>query len=664
MVDTLLTALAALMTLQHLLYMLVGVSVGLVIGVIPGLGGIAGLSLLMPFLYGMDEVSALAMLIGLVAVIPTSDTFSSVLMGIPGSSASQATVLDGFPLARQGQAARALSAAFISSMFGGVFGAVILTGFVVIARPLILAFGSAELFMLALFGLSMVAVLAGRSLAKGLAACCLGLCIGSIGGAPATGEFRMIFGFDYLYDGIPLVVVGLGFFAIPEIADLLRRNSSIAQSNALGSGWGRGFVDWWQNVWLSMRCGGLGCIIGAIPGLGGSVVDWIAYGHAVQTSKKDPKFGNGDIRGVIAPESANNAMQGGALLPTMLFGIPGSGSMAVFLGGMVLLGIEPGPSMVGADLDVTYSVIWSLALANVMGAGICLLLAIPISRLTQIPFQKLAPFMIALICFAAFQATRDLADLVALLVLGGLGVLMKRFGWPRPALLIGFVLAPQAETYFYQAVQFYGWSMTLRPGVVIIALMTLVSVYFGLRNRVDDTGDNTSAAASGQVMATPAARMPQIGFALLFVLLLAFALNDAMRHSFLGAVFPMAVAGVGLVFLAPLMVQLWQGEPGHPAHFDAERTGDHVGQPGIGGLWDGLIWVGGLVAATALIGFYASMIGFFMFFLRKRAKTSWIVTLVMTAMASGFILGLAYALSLNFPYGYIQTVYDLPWPFR
>ena len=183
MMDTLLTALATLFTFQHLAYMLLGVSVGLIIGVIPGLGGIAGLSLLVPFLYGMDPISALGMLIGLVAVIPTSDTFSSVLMGIPGSSASQATVLDGFPMAKQGQAARALSAAFISSLFGGIVGAIILTGFVLIARPLILLFGSAELFMLALFGLSMVAVLAGRSLPKGLAACAIGLLIGSIGAA-------------------------------------------------------------------------------------------------------------------------------------------------------------------------------------------------------------------------------------------------------------------------------------------------------------------------------------------------------------------------------------------------------------------------------------------------------------------------------------------------
>lgn len=276
MVDTLFSALGTLLTFQHLSYMLIGVSVGLIMEAIPCLGGSARLSLLIPVLYDMDDVTALAMLIGLVAVIPTSDTFSSVQMGIPGSSASQAPVPDGFPLARQGQAAAALSAAFISSKAGGIFGAIVLTGFLGIARPLILSFGSAELFMLALFGLSLVAVLAGRSLAKGLAACCVGLIIGLIGGAPATGEFRMIFGFDYLYDGIPLVIVGLGFFTIPEIAGLLRKNAAVAQGNALGAGWFHGLRDWWSNVWLPMRCAGIGCVLGAIPCLGGSVADLIA----------------------------------------------------------------------------------------------------------------------------------------------------------------------------------------------------------------------------------------------------------------------------------------------------------------------------------------------------------------------------------------------------
>ncbi|MBU2160784.1 MAG: tripartite tricarboxylate transporter permease [Alphaproteobacteria bacterium] len=665
MADTLLAALSALMTFDHLLYMLVGVTVGLVIGVIPGLGGIAGLSLLMPFLYGMDDISALAMLIGLVAVIPTSDTFSSVLMGIPGSSASQATVLDGFPLARQGQAARALSAAFISSMFGGIFGAVVLTGFVVVARPLILMFGSAELFMLALFGLSMVAVLAGRSLAKGLAACAVGLLIGSMGGAPATGEFRMTFGLGYLYDGIPLVVIGLGLFAVPEISDLLRRNASISDRPPLGSGWAKGFRDWYSNIWLSIRCSGMGCMIGAIPGLGGSVVDWIAYGHAVQTCKNPENFGKGDPRGVVAPESANNAMQGGALLPTMLFGIPGSGSMAVFLGGMVLLGMEPGPAMVTTNLDITYSVIWSLALANVMGAGICLLLAIPISRLTQIRFPLLAPFMITLICFAAFQATRDIGDLLALLSLGLLGILMKRFAWPRPAMLIGFVLAPQSETYLYQAVQFYDWSFVTRPGVIIIGLLTLASVIFGIRKRVDDTGHVVSAAKdTDEHEGRWTSRAPQIVFALMIVGLLIVGLKDALDQSFLAAVFPASVAVVGLAMALWLLPELICGHRGHVSHYDSELDGETVGKAGIGGLWGGALWIGGLVLASALIGFYLAMILFFVAFLHVRARAKPLQTLIMTAAAAGFILLIAKMLSLNFPSGLAQSYLDLPWPFR
>ncbi len=659
MIDTLMTALAALMTLEHLSFMLLGVSVGLIIGVVPGLGGIAGLSLLMPFLYGMDPVSALGMLIGLVAVIPTSDTFSSVLMGIPGSSASQATVLDGFPLAKQGQAARALSAAFISSLFGGIVGALILTGFVLVARPIILLFGSAELFMLALFGLSMVAVLAGRSLPKGLAACAVGLMIGSIGAAPATGEFRMVYEIDYLYDGIPLVIVGLALFAVPEITDLLRKNAAISERSQLGSGWLTGLRDWWRNVFLSIRCAGLGCMIGAIPGLGGSVVDWIAYGHAVQTAKDKSNFGNGDVRGIVAPESANNAMQGGAMLPTILFGIPGSGSMAVFLGGMVLIGIEPGPSMVGTDLNVTYSLIWSLAIANIMGAGICLILAQPISRLTSIPFRFLAPCMIALICFAAFQATRDLGDLVALLALGVLGILMKRFGWPRPALLIGYVLAPQAETYFYQALQFNGWEFLTRPGVIIIGMMTLASVWFGVRSRVDDTGTTSDTIASPR-----ASRVLQIGFAAAMLGFFLIALWDAQQHTFLGQVFPLGVGVVGAAFAIILLWHLWRGHEDHPAFFDFEVVGDHVGQAGTGWLWTGPLWLAGLVAGSALIGFYAAMVCFFVAFLRLRAKARWTTTAIMTGCAATFVLGLAWMLSLNFPSGLAQNLFDLPWPFR
>jgi putative tricarboxylic transport membrane protein len=671
--DVLMSSLVSLMTFDHLLYMVIGVVVGLMVGVFPGLGGIAGLALLMPFLYGLDQISALAMLIGLVAVIPTSDTFASVLMGIPGSSASQATVLDGFPLAKKGEAARALSAAFVSSLFGGLFGAIILTAFVLIARPLILAFGSPELFMLSIFGLSMVGVLAGRSLPKGLSACGLGLLIGTIGSAPATGELRLTMGIDYLYDGIPLVVVGLGLFAIPEIVDLLRRDHSIAGGKAprLGAGWLAGFRDWARNWFLSLRCCGIGALIGAIPGLGGSVVDWIAYGHAVQSTKaKDnPHFGKGDIRGVIAPESANNAKEGGGLLPTLMFGIPGSGAMAVFLGGMVLLGIQPGPNMVTHNLNLTYTIIWSLALANVLGAGLCFFLAGPISRLTYIPFPQLAPFMISVICFAAFQATRSLADLVALLVIGMIGMLMRRFGWPRPALLIGFVLAPQSETYLYQAVQFYGWSFFNRTGVIIIVVMTLLSIWFGLKNRVDESAPHPEVTNDADDIPSTVAiavkeRWPQLCFTGLVLAVFAFGIYDASQQSYLGAVFPLTtfsvVAGIAVVLLGFLIFS----PPRNPSVYDQERHGELINDPSARSLWNGAFWIALLVGITGLVGFYLAMISFFPVFLRIRARTGWLKILILTACAAIFMLILADALNLNFPSGLLQSIYYLPWPLR
>lgn len=667
MLEIFVSALSNILTFQHIGYMMIGVIVGLMIGIFPGLGGIAGLSLMIPFLYGMDTTSALAMLIGLVAVIPTSDTFASVLMGIPGSSASQATVLDGFPMAKRGEAARALSAAFFASLVGGLIGAVVLTGFVLIARPVILAFSSAELFMLSVFGLSMVGVLAGKSLVKGVAACALGLIIGSIGGAPATGEFRMVYDVDYLYDGIPLIVIGLGLFAVPEIVDLLRRDRSISEHNTLGAGWFQGVRDVIQNWWLTLRCSGIGALIGAIPGLGGTVVDWIAYGHAVQTVKDNPKFGQGDVRGVIAPESANNAKEGGGLLPTLLFGIPGGGAMAVFLGGMVLLGIQPGPSMVGSNLDLTYTIVWSLALANVLGAGLCILLAVPISKLTLIPFKLLAPFMIAVICFAAFQATRTIDDLTTLLIVGVLGVYMRRFGWPRPALLIGFVLATQAETYLYQAVQFYGWEFLTRTGVMIIMGITAGSIWLGLRARVSETSPAETLAREVRDAADgPAAnirvRAPQIVFAALALAFFAVGIHDALQQSFLGQVFPLIMACAGAVFTVLVLALLVFGKADNAASSDLEREAQSEGET-LRSTLGALVWVGALVVLTAAFGFVIALVGFFVAFLKIRAKASWLMTLILTAGCTGFVLTLASALNMRFPGGVLQELYRLPWPF-
>ena len=654
MMDVIFGALLELLTPARLMFMMLGVSVGLVIGVLPGLGGIAGLSLLLPFIYGMDATSALAMLIGLIAVIPTSDTFTSVLMGIPGSSASQATVLDGFPLARQGQGARALSAAFFASMLGGFFGAMVLTVSVMAARPIILLFGSAELFMLTLFGLSTVAALSGGNLAKGVASACLGLAFGMIGAAPATGEYRMDFDSLYLSDGIPLVIVGLGIFALPEMFNLLRTGSAIAEANPMGSGWLQGMRDVLKNPWLVLRCSGIGALIGAIPGIGGSVVDWIAYSHAMQTTKDTSQFGKGDIRGVIAPESANNATQGGALLPTLLFGIPGSGSMAIFLAGMILIGLQPGPAMADRDLGVTYTIIWSLAIANFAGTLLCILLAPGIARLTMIRYPLIAPFMLMVISFAAFQASRSTYDLVALLAVGILGLFLRRFGWSRPAFLIGFVLASGAERYLYQAVQFSGWGFLARPVALVILALTALSLWAGLRR--GQAHVNTEGAADE----SRAARMgPQIAFSVAMLAFFVWVLFEGLKNSYLAALMPVVVAGVGgATVLLVLAFQLRGPVAAGSANFDQEARAEDAGP------WPFVGWALGFLGLTLLLGFFAALALFFLAFLRVVARCGWIETLLLTAAACGFILVLASSLNLLFPGGLLQSLYDLPWPLR
>jgi len=516
--------------------------------------------------------------------------------------------------------------------------------------------------MLALLGLAMVGVLSGRSLPKGLAACGLGLIVGSIGSAPATGEFRMTFGIDYLYDGLPLVIVGIGLFAFPEITDLLRKNRAIASGGQLAGKWTDGLRDVLRHWFLCLRCAGLGTLIGAIPGLGGTVVDWIAYGHVVQTSKDKSRFGKGDIRGVLAPESANNAKEGGGLVPTLLFGIPGSGSMAVFLGGLVLLGIEAGPAMVSRDLDLTYTIIWSLALANVLGAGACLLLAKPIAKLTTIRFSLIAPFMIVVISFAAYQATRDLMDLAALFGVGLIGVWLKRFGWSRPAFLIGFVLAPQAEGYLNLAVQFYGFGMFARPGVLAILAITRVSIGRGARGKVGAGGLSVATSETNGARKPVSLRSPQIAFIAAATAMLAYAIWSSAQQSSLGGMFPMSVAIATLALCVYLLGALTLGSLDNNANVDLDYRAADQAQATGDGVWANLIWFALLIIATALVGFVIATLIFFLAFLRLKTRLRWPRTLVLTVCAVATLVLLGNLLLVELPEGLLQAYVDLPWP--
>ncbi|PJE27288.1 Tripartite tricarboxylate transporter TctA family protein [Pseudooceanicola marinus] len=649
-------------------YLVLGVVMGLAVGVFPGLGGIAGLSLLLPFMFGMDPVLGLALMVGMVAVVPTSDTFASVLMGIPGSSASQATVLDGFPLAKKGQAARALSAAFTSSLFGGLVGAAFLTLFIVVARPLVLAFGLPEMLMISILGLSMVAVLAGRVALKGLAAAGLGMLIGTIGEADAGGSLRMAtYDIPYLTDGLQLVIVGLGIFAVPEIVSLLRQDRAIAKNAELGAGWGDGVRDWVANKWLSLRCSLIGVVVGVIPGLGGSVVDWIAYGHAVQTTKDKSNFGKGEIRGVVGPESSNNAKEGGGLVPTLLFGIPGSGSMAIFIGAIALLGsgdIEVGPSMLRDNLDITYSIVWLLALANVVGTLLCIAASGGIARLTTIRFTYLAPFLFMLISFAAFQSGQNFEDILALFAIGLIGIFLRRFDWSRPAFLIGFVLSNPVEKFSNQAFQIAsfrfrdsfeaGMQYIFSPIVIVLLIITVVSVVLGLRQA-------KSIMAEGDVQAG-SKRAPLVFLMVLLAYVVAALINANMipDYNMTDKIVPLVVGGITLAAVLIVLVQMLLRPETDSIFADKEMAGEDADAPY--GLWSTLAWFAGLIAATYVLGFILALLGFLVSFLRVRAQAGWPKTLILTAAGIALMCVMAGALNRDFPPGLLQDVTDLPWP--
>ena len=656
-------ALSLILQPQQITFLVLGVLLGLSVGVFPGLGGIAGLSLVLPFIYGMEPVSGLALMVGLVAVIPTSDTFASVLMGIPGSSASQATVLDGFPLAKKGEAARALSAAFASSLFGGLLGASFLTFFILIARPIVLAFGLPEMLMITILGLSMVAILAGRLPIKGVAAACMGLLVGTIGEADAGGSLRMSsYNIPYLTDGLKLVIVGMGIFAIPEIISLLRQDRAISRDATLGAGWLKGVKDWWSNRWLSIRCSLIGVIVGVIPGLGGSVVDWIAYGHTVQTTADKSNFGSGEIRGVIGPESSNNAKEGGGLVPTLIFGIPGSGSMAIFLGGLALLGYDAGPQLITNRLDITYTVVWSLAFANVIGAGLCILLSPGIARLTTIRFTLLAPFLFMMITFAAFQSGQSLGDLVALFAIGLLGIFLRRFDWSRPAFLIGFVLSSQAENFSFQAYQIamskfrrgadVGLEYIFSPIVIVLLVITVVSIIIGIRQA-------KSIMSEGEV---PVGRKRAPLIFLLFVsLYFVTSYFDAAAITMqTDRIFPMTVSFIATVSSLLLLIRMIRAPETDVVFADREASGEDAEAPH--GLWKTLSWFAALLVLSSLLGFILALAIFLMAFIRIRASQSWGNSLLFTVGGIALMCFMAGALNRDFPPGLLQTFVELPWP--
>ena len=660
-------AFVTLMEPHRLMFLALGCVMGLVLGIIPGIGGLTGTAMLLPFTFGMDPYSAFAMLLGLGATTATGDPIPAILFGVPGGAASAATVLDGFPMAKKGEAGRALSAAYMSSLMGGVFGAFLLAISIPVLRPIMLYIGSPELLAFSVLGISMVAVLSGNAPLRGLVAGCLGVMIAMIGTDPQTGTLRWTFDSLYLWDGLPLTPLLLGIFALPELCDLLIARVAISTDTStknIYKGQWQGVKDCFENWWLIMRCSWIGGGIGSIPGISASVVDWLAYGHALKTEKgASQTFGKGDVRGVIASESSNNAKEGGALVPTVAFGVPGSATMAILLGAFLIHGLVPGPDMLTKNLNITYAMVWSVALANILGAGLCYAFSPQFARLATLRYTLILPAVLGIIYIGAFEATRQWGDLFTLLFFGLVGWIMKQFKWPRPPLILGVVLGDTIERYLFISVERYGLSWMLRPLVMVLFAMAILGLMRPFLQDIRALGGTKKLLTSFR---TPKFHPSQL-FTMFMIAMIGAAVFVALKWDFSARIVPLVVGTAALTAAAISLfnemcrrpdvaaieglVEQTQHEVGEKIHMDLTSDTGHlpVREIIVRATW----FFGYLIAfmgVMATIGLIPTVAVFVVFFMRYEARERW-------------SLVIPYAVTLVF---FIWFAFDyfmaIPWP--
>jgi putative tricarboxylic transport membrane protein len=664
-------ALTLLLEPHRLMILVLGVVIGLCFGVLPGLSGVVGLAILIPFTYNLDAYTAFALLLGMAAVITSSDFISAVLFGVPGQVGAAATVIDGHAMARRGEAGRAFGAGFASSLVGGLIGALVLAVSIPVVRPVLLAVGSPELLAFTLLGLSTVATLSGKAPLKGLTAAGIGLMIAMIGSHAQGGTLRWTFNTHYLWEGMPLVPATLGLFALPEIAELAIMRRRIAGDNApkvaMSDQW-EGVRDVYRNWWLVIRCSVLGTLLGAIPGIGTAVIDWIAYGYAQRSEKNPELFGTGDVRGVIAPESSNNAKEGGHLLPTIAFGVPSGASMALLLGAFLIQGMTPGPEMLTKHLDVTYTIVWSLTLAHVIGAIICLLGSRWLAAISRIRPEILLPGVLTLVFIAAYQGSQAWGDIVSVLVFGLLGWLMKIYGWPRPPLILGLAIGAIFERYFFISTQLYSTSWMLRPAVLCIAVVVAWVLYRPIVQIVSQLIEDMKAVRLRNVrLHTP------VVFTIAVLAVCVAAAISARSWPAEAKLVPLTACGITIVAgLFNLVTEVFGA---------SARVGDTVvgtvpaapvgavNDPSLFGLPTSVLrgratvffgWLIAFAAAIATIGFIPAIAVFVFFYMRLQFKEGYVTAMSCAAvMTIGCWLVFQIALQVTWPQSLIGDVFPV-----
>ena len=577
-----LSSLGRVLTWSELVLLAAGVFIGAVVGILPGLGGATTLALLLPFVFPLEPAQAFALLIGVAAVTATTGDLTSILLGVPGEATSAALVVDGHPMARRGEAGRAIGASLFSSLAGSVFGALTLGLTVPVAAYLTRSVASPELFMLALLGVTFVGPLSGASRVKGLATGGLGLLLATVGQDPLTATPRFAFGSLALLDGMGAVPVALGMFAVPELVELASmRGTAQSAVAAAGAGVWDGARDAARRWRVVLRGSVIGAAVGLLPGVGASVSQWIAYADAARRSRDTRPFGSGAIDGVIAPSAANNATLGGALAPTLALGVPGSLMSALLLGALIMKGLVPGPRLlapeaVGGHLELVFAVVWFMVLGNLLAVALASAAGGALVRVTQIRPRRLVPFLLLLIFVGAFTERQSFEDVVVMCAMGGLGLLLARYGWPRTPLLLGLVLGPLAENRVVLSQEAYGAAWLLRPGVLLLAgvMVTILVLPFRRPNRSRDTSPApptleeclfagalaivaASALAVGASYAGAARVMPIFASAATLVALCAALVHDLRKRGIQGARFQLPRANPAVAWGAGFLILIW-----------------------------------------------------------------------------------------------------------
>lgn len=463
-------------------FVLLGTLIGLVFGSVPGLGGPVAIALLIPASFGMDTTTALVLFGSTLGGVAFGGSASAILVNIPGTAPNAATCLDGYPMTKNGRAGEALGVSATASAVGAVFGIFVLLAILPFSRELLLLFRPANYFWIAIIGLVTVASVSRGNFIKGIASGGLGLLISFIGFSNLHGTYRYGLGTQYLYDGIQLLPIVIGTFAIAEAIRLFSSSdqSIVDEVNYESSGILKGVYFVLVHPIQVLRSSLIGVLTGVIPAAGGAMANFVAYMQAKEGSSDPDSFGKGNPSGVLASEASNDAKDGGSLLPTVLFGIPGSATMAVLLGAFLIHGITPGRSILTEDLPLLLALIAALLVSNLLTSLIGLSVANQLVKLTKMDSNLLVPPILAVSLVGAFAARNNFGDILAAVLFGIVGFALIAHNFSRIPLILGVILGPLTEQYFFQALQFSNQGALIFVNDWISIVLILVLIVVGL----------------------------------------------------------------------------------------------------------------------------------------------------------------------------------------